>query len=42
MAFTINKQVRLTYDVAGAGPDLLLIAGTSADRSLWALVLFAR
>lgn len=38
MAFTTNKLVRLAYDVAGAGPDLLLLAGTSADRSIWALV----
>jgi 3-oxoadipate enol-lactonase len=38
MAFTTNRKLQLAYDVIGAGPDLLLIAGTSADRALWAQV----
>ena len=35
MAFATNRNLQLAYDVIGAGPDLLLIAGTSADRALW-------
>lgn len=38
MSLVKNRGVRLAYDVSGAGPDLLLIAGTSADRSLWAQI----
>ncbi|MBY6242907.1 alpha/beta fold hydrolase [Methylosinus sp. Sm6] len=38
MAFAANRNLQLAYDVIGAGPDLLLIAGTSADRALWAQV----
>lgn len=38
MAFIANGNLQLAYDVIGAGPDLLLIAGTSADRALWAQV----
>ncbi|MBS7702989.1 alpha/beta fold hydrolase [Chelatococcus asaccharovorans] len=36
MPFVTNHGVQLAYDVSGNGPDLLLIAGTSADRGLWA------
>ncbi|WP_448044271.1 alpha/beta fold hydrolase [Bradyrhizobium liaoningense] len=38
MPFATNKAVHLAYDVSGSGPDLLLIAGTSADRGLWTQV----
>lgn len=38
MSLAKNRGVRLAYDVSGAGPDLLLIAGTSADQSLRARV----
>lgn len=38
MSLAKNRGVRLAYDISGAGPDLLLIAGTSADRALWAQV----
>jgi pimeloyl-ACP methyl ester carboxylesterase len=33
-----NGDVELAFDVEGAGPDLLLIAGTASTRALWALV----
>ncbi len=38
MSLAINHNVRLAYDVSGTGPDLLLIAGTAADRGLWTQV----
>jgi len=38
MPHTNNHGISLDYDVIGSGPDLLLIAGTSADRSLWGYV----
>jgi len=38
MPFATNHGVKLAYDVSGSGPDLLLIAGTSADRGLWAQI----
>lgn len=38
MFLTTNQGVQLAYDVSGHGPDLLLIAGTSADRGLWAQI----
>jgi pimeloyl-ACP methyl ester carboxylesterase len=33
-----NGDVRLAYDTAGAGPDLLMIGGSAEARPLWALV----
>lgn len=33
-----NGDIRLAYDISGSGPNLLLIAGTSADRAIWAQV----
>ena len=27
--------IALAYDIQGEGPDLLLIAGTAADRTMW-------
>jgi len=30
-----NHGISLNYDVLGSGPDLLLIAGTSADLGIW-------
>ncbi len=33
-----NGDVELAFDVEGDGPDLLLIAGTAAERALWSLV----
>lgn len=38
MPFVTNHGVKLAYDVSGSGPDLLLIARTSADRGLWAQI----
>ncbi|HBP5039058.1 TPA: alpha/beta fold hydrolase [Pseudomonas aeruginosa] len=31
-------DIELVFDIQGQGPDLLLIAGTASDRSLWAQV----
>ena len=33
-----NHGISLEYDVIGEGPDLLLIAGTSADRGIWGYI----
>lgn len=33
-----NGDIELVYDIEGSGPPLLLIAGTSADRSIWGYV----
>ena len=33
-----NGSVELAYDVAGTGPDLLLISGSASTRAIWSLV----
>lgn len=38
MPHAYNHGISLNYDVIGSGPDLLLIAGTSADLGLWGYV----
>jgi pimeloyl-ACP methyl ester carboxylesterase len=38
MATARNGNVELAFDVAGAGPDLLLVAGTASQRAIWSLV----
>jgi pimeloyl-ACP methyl ester carboxylesterase len=33
-----NGTIDLAFDIAGSGPDLLLIAGTASTRPIWSLV----
>jgi pimeloyl-ACP methyl ester carboxylesterase len=33
-----NGAIDLVFDIEGAGPDLLLIAGTASTRAIWTLV----
>ena len=33
-----REGIELVYDIQGDGPDLLLIAGTAADRTMWTQV----
>lgn len=41
MPFATNQGIQLAYDVSGAGADLSLIAGTSADAAYVAAGRFA-
>ncbi|WP_025807751.1 alpha/beta fold hydrolase [Pseudomonas chlororaphis] len=38
MSSVYRDNIELVFDIQGQGPDLLLIAGTAADRTLWSLV----
>ncbi len=38
MRMALNGNVKLTFDVEGSGPDLLLISGTASTRAIWSLV----
>lgn len=38
MSTARNGNVELAFDVAGRGPDLLLVAGTASTRPLWSFV----
>ena len=38
MSVARNETIELAFDVAGQGPDLLLIAGTASTRPIWTLV----
>ena len=33
-----REAIKLVFDIQGEGSDLLLIAGTAADRTMWAQV----
>ena len=38
MPIARREGIELAFDIQGTGPDLLLIAGTAADRTMWAQV----
>ena len=38
MSTARREGIELAFDIQGEGPDLLLIAGTASDRTLWAQI----